>query len=162
MSGFGGPLATGIILIGLLGALSTLVPIIHSSNYNINRCEERKFDREFLKMRTKIEILNVDVHPNRKILYFDINNAGQENIRYPTNLSVFCDVVADDWYPFDDNAPGWTYSITPLVKNPLFWDPDETLEMTILLVDRINSGTYSLVVATPNGVTDTFQWTYTV
>ena len=162
MSGFGGPLATGIILIGLLSALSILVPAISSSNNNINRCEERKFDRELLKMRTKIEIVDVNVHPNRKILYFNINNIGQENIRNPTNLSVFCDVVADEWYPFYDNAPGWTYSITPSIRNPLFWDPDETLMMTIELVDRINSGTYILVVATPNGVTDTFQWTYTV
>ncbi len=162
MSGFGGPLAIGIILIGLLGAISTSVPIIYSSNNNINRCEERKFNREYLKMRTKIEIVNVDVSANRKFLYFDINNTGQESIQNPANLSVFFDVVAEEWYHFDDNAPGWTYSITPLVRNPVFWDPDETLMMTILLVDRINSGTYYLVVATPNGVTDTFQWIYTV
>jgi len=159
MSGLGVSLATGILLISLLGSLTIILPTIQSINQQNDQIENRRKERELIKGRTKIEIVYVNVRPNEKVIDLDIKNTGHEKIRDISNLSVFTNGESGEWLPLTSSpTTGWSYIITPTSLNPLFWDPDENVSMTIRLTDRMSVGTYFILVSTTNGVTDIYQW----
>ena len=161
MSEFGGPLASGILLIGLIGSLTILFPVFISENSIIGKYNAEYELRLFEKSRTNFTINNVSITIAGNSLNLTVTNTGQEIIRYPEKLTVLSDIMPNYWLDYGEMIPGWQFTLIPTVYNPGFWDPGEDLVINITLSLALDPGYYIFTVASLNGIIDSYQWFYT-
>jgi hypothetical protein len=125
-----------------------------------------------IKARTAINIGSITVVDlgNTSQLTAPVENQGTESISEIEKMDVIVrytdinNLVVTQRLTYVSGTPGdnqWTLSsLSPDSLNPNIWDPDETATLTMVLAPEAQSGVSgTLVIATPNGITDSAYFT---
>lgn len=169
----------GIILLTLILVSSLLFSIYQSTAENLENAEDERDQRMFSYLHTDIEIENVTMDPSQNQIHLLIKNSGSETIYDIIYMDILTNAtkegdcgayVEDLWIPssalgtnITDAGCYWDYSWSgDNTINPLFWDPDEVLNITITFSFTLSEKNYYYLINSPNGVSDLTVWNTTI
>lgn len=168
----------GLFFLSTLLITSIIYTTMNSSQELLNNAEEAENDRWEKRLHTKIELLSAQLSNDSQQISLYVKNTGDIQIIDLPFMDLFSNCTLDvpstpyvneTWIPFRDLSPSvstsgfyWIYSfLDDNHYNPLLWDPNETLNITIYSPNPFNSGVFTYHLATPLAVSHYFTYNTT-
>lgn len=173
MSGLGAPISGGIIIFSLLLVFISLSLKQMEISRRLEDEKEALEERREVIRSTFFNINSSSILTTTNSCSFLIKNEGRMPITAIAEMDLFSDValqvssnpfVYKTWIPYAFNstviAQGtfWNYSLLDTSYNTNFWDPEETLNVTIYLPTDFSAGTFYARLVGPIGCSDLFFW----
>ncbi|MHA1585589.1 MAG: hypothetical protein ACTSVU_07090 [Promethearchaeota archaeon] len=172
-------LAFGLVVLGTLLGTSIIFSVTFSTNEYLETTREQKAERSQKSLNTHIDLLNATLDNSNKSIHLYLKNIGSESISEINKMDVFTNAtlsqntgayVNETWVPSSTLGSliisagcYWTYSILDdNTLNPLFLDPNEVLNITIVFQQNLSQQTYFYRVCTPNAVVDSSIYNTTI
>ncbi len=160
MSSIGTPLVVGILLIGVVSNFTMIYDTTRASDSLKQKSESKKYSREMDRLNSRFKIQNVTLLNFGTQINMTVLNTGSITFSQINEFILLSNVINSSIILNNTINCNWSYFLNPTILNPLFWDPGETLNINITLNFSLSAGNYYILVCSPSGIKDTYQWYY--